>query len=217
MKSFLIIGTGSFGRLLCKELAKTKADIMIADKTSEKMEEILPLVVSAKIADCTNQETLRTFDIPSFDACFVCIGGNFQNSLEITSLLKELGAKKVISKAEKEVQAKFLLRNGADEVIFPEKDIAQRVAISESSKLIFDYLELSKDCAIYEIEARAEWLGKTIKELNFRAAYNLNILACKKETGAVPITSIDYVFKKNEHLYVMGTKKDIAKVTAEKK
>ena len=114
MKSFLIIGMGTFGHHLCRELAKQKCEIMVADAKSEMLEDVLPLVVSAKIADCANEEVLRTFDIPSFDACFVCIGGNFQYSLEITSLLKELGAKKVFSKADEDIQAKFLLRIGAD-------------------------------------------------------------------------------------------------------
>ena len=138
MKSFLIIGMGSFGHHLCRELSKQKCELMVADVQSEMLEDILPYVVSAKIADCTNEEVLRSFDIPSFDACFVCIGGNFQNSLEITSLLKELGAKKVFSKANEDIQAKFLRRNGADEVIYPELDAAARIAVSESSDSIFD-------------------------------------------------------------------------------
>ena len=124
MKSFLIIGLGTFGHHLCRELAKQKCEIMIVDSRPEVLEDLLPYVVSAKIADCSNEEVLRSFDIPSFDACFVCIGENFQNSLVITDLLKELGAKLVFSEATKDRQEKFLLNNGADHVVFPEKDIA---------------------------------------------------------------------------------------------
>ena len=112
MKSFLIIGMGHFGHHLCRSLAETDCEIMIVDQNEEALEDMLPYVVSAKIGDCTNIEVLKTFDIPSFDACFVCIGESFQNSLEITSQLKECGAKKVISKADRDIQEKFLLRNG---------------------------------------------------------------------------------------------------------
>ena len=143
MKSFLIIGLGTFGHHLCRELSKQKCEIMIADSRPEVLEDLLPYVVSAKIGDCANEEVLRTFDIPSFDACFVCIGGNFQYSLEITSLLKDLGAKKVFSKADEDIQAKFLRRIGADVVIYPERDAAASIAVSESCDSIFDCIQLS--------------------------------------------------------------------------
>jgi len=212
MKSFLIIGMGTFGHHLCRELAKQKCEIMVADSRPEMLEDVLPYVVSAKIADCANEEVLRSFDIPSFDACFVCIGGNFQYSLEITSLLKELGAKKVFSKADEDIQAKFLLRIGADEVIYPELDAAARIAVSESSDSIFDCIPLSGDYSIYEIEAHSKWIGRTIRELNIRRNFNLNILAVKEETGIDAMPDIDYVFKKEEHLIVMGKKDDIWRV-----
>lgn len=212
MKSFLIIGMGTFGHHLCKELAKQKCEIMAADSRPEMLEDVLPYVVSAKIADCANEEVLRSFDIPSFDACFVCIGGNFQYSLEITSLLKELGAKKVFSKADEDIQAKFLLRIGADEVIYPELDAAARIAISESSDSIFDCIPLSGDYAIYEIEAPSKWVGRTIRELNIRRNFNLNILAVKGAGVLDAMPDIDYTFKREEHLIVMGKKDDIWRV-----
>ena len=134
MKSFLIIGMGSFGHHLCRALAEQKCEVMVVDRVSETLEDVLPLVVSAKVGDCTNEEVLRSFSVESFDACFVCMGdNNVLGSLEITSLLKELGAKKVFSKADDDVQAKFLLRNGADEVIYPEQEVAVSLAVSESS------------------------------------------------------------------------------------
>ena len=211
MKSFLIIGLGTFGHHLCRELAKQKCELMIVDSRPEALEDLLPYVVSAKIADCSNEEVLRSFDIPSFDACFVCIGGNFQYSLEVTSLLKDLGAKKIFSKADEDIQAKFLRRIGADEVIYPELDAAASIAVSESNDSIFDCIPLSGEFSVYEIEPNEKWLGKTIRELNFRNTYNLNILGAVQDGMINDMPSIDYVFKRGEHLLVMGRDADIRK------
>ena len=213
MKSFLIIGMGHFGHHLCKSLAKTECEIMIVDQNEEAIEDMLPYVVSAKIGDCTNIEVLKTFDIPSFDTCFVCIGENFQNSLEITSQLKECGAKKVISKADRDIQEKFLLRNGADEVIYPEKNMAERYAVTESSEHIFNYIDLGSDYSIFEIDVLDRWAGKTVKELNFRVKYNLVVLATKKNGEVRPIITGERRFEKDEHLLVLGREEDVHKVT----
>lgn len=213
MKSFLIIGMGHFGHHLCRSLAQTDCEIMIVDKDETRIEDMLPYVVSAKIGDCTNIEVLKSFDVPSFDACFVCMGENFQNSLEITSLLKDCGAKRVISKADKDIQEKFLLRNGADAVIYPNKNMAQRYAIRESSEHIFDYISLDSEYSIYEIDMLDKWVGKTVKELNFRVKYNLAVLATKKNGKISPVISGDSKFEKDEHLLVLGTHEDVKKVT----
>lgn len=213
MKSFLIIGMGHFGHHLCRSLAKMDCEIMIADKNEEALEDMLPYVVSAKIGDCTNIEVLKTFDIPSFDSCFVCMGENFQNSLEITSLLKECGAKRVISKADRDIQEKFLLRNGADAVIYPEKNMAERFAVRESSEHIFDYINLGSDYSIFEIDMLDRWIGKTVKELNFRVKYNLAVLATKKGDHVIPVISGDSVFNEGEHLLVLGKEEDVRKLT----
>ena len=211
MKSFLIVGMGSFGHHLCRELSKEKCEIMIVDRESDKLEDMLPYVVSAKVGDCTNPAVLKSFGVDEFDACFVCIGGDFQSSLEVTCSLKELGAKKVFSKAEEDIQAKFLLRNGADEVIYPEKDVARRLAISESSDSIFDCIDLSDGYSVYEIEAHPKWVGNPMP-MDFRKKYNLNILAVKKDGKIRPFSGPSYVFKKEEHLLVMGHIDDIRKV-----
>jgi len=213
MKSFLIIGMGHFGHHLCRSLAQTDCEIMIVDKDETRIEDMLPYVVSAKIGDCTNIEVLKSFDVPSFDACFVCMGENFQNSLEITSLLKDCGAKRVISKADKDIQEKFLLRNGADAVIYPNKNMAQRYAIRESSEHIFDYISLDSEYSIYEIDMLDKWVGKTVKELNFRVKYNLAVLATKKNGKISPVISGDSKFEKDEHLLVLGTYEDVKKAT----
>ncbi len=213
MKSFLIIGIGHFGSHLCKSLAETDCEIMVADKNEAAVEEIMKYADSVKIGDCTNIEVLQSFDIPSFDACFVCMGENFQNSLEITSLLKECGAKKVITKADRDIQEKFLLRNGADDVIYPDKNMAERFAIRESSEHIFDYINLDSDYSIYEIDVADRWVGKTVHELNFRVNYNLSVLATKSGHKITPIITGVYRFEKGDHLLVLGTLKDVQKAT----
>ena len=212
MKSFLVIGAGMFGHHLVRELSRQKCETMVVDRQQEALEDLLNLVESAKIADCTNPDTLRSFDIPSFDVCFVCIGRNFQHSLEITSLLKELGAKKVCSKAEEDIQAKFLKRIGADEVIYPEADAARRLAIAETSDSIFDWKPLRGEYGIYEITPRREWIGKSTRELNFRNVYHLNILAAQNGDEVVPMPDANYVFKKDEHLVVLGKEPDVRRV-----
>ena len=213
MKSFLIVGMGSFGHHLCRALADQKCEVMVADQVSDTLEDLLPLVVSAKVGDCTNEEVLRSFDIPSFDACFVCLGdSNVLGSLQITSLLKELGAKKVFSKADDDVQAKFLLRNGADHVIYPEQEVAVNLAISESSDSIFDCISLTDEYSIYELQPMDRWIGKSLKELNFRVKYNLTVIAAMRDGIIRPNLSPDYTFKTDEHLLVLGRIEDIRKV-----
>lgn len=211
MKTFLVIGAGTFGHHLCENIVANNCEVMVVDKREENMSDLLDIVTSARIADCTEREALESFDIPSFDACFVCVGKDFQSSLEVTDLLRELGAKKIYSKAFDDVQAKFLLRNGADEVIFPERDIAERLAISESSDSIFDCIPLTKDFGIYELSANPRWLGKTIASIDFRRKYNLTILAAKADKEIYPMPPLDYIFKENEHIIVLGQSEDITK------
>ncbi len=212
MKSFLIVGMGSFGHHLCRALAQQKCEIMIVDRDSENLEDMLPHVVSAKAGDCTNEDVLRSFGVESFDACFVCLGDNVLASLQVTSLLKELGARKVFSKADSDMQAKFLLRNGADEIIYPEMEIAASIAISESSDSIFDCIRLSADYSIFELQPLDRWLGKSLKELNFRAKYNMTVIAVKKGEVIHPNLHPDYVFTADEHLLVLGRGEDIQRI-----
>ena len=203
MKSFLIIGMGSLGHHLCNELSKNGCEIMAADIKAEKMEDIMSMVVSARVCDCTKIEVLKTFGVEEFDACFVCIEDYFQACLEVTDLLKELGAKKVYSAANRDIEEKFLLRNGADRVIYPERYVESRIAGLESAENIFDCINISAEYSIFEIEPLDKWIGKTVTDLNFRNRYELNIIAVKKDGKVMPI-SPDYMFTKTEHLLVLG-------------
>ncbi len=212
MKSILIIGMGRFGNHLCKQLAELGNQIMIVDQEEEKLEAMLPYVISAKIGDCTNESVLKSLGISNFDICFICIGTNFQSSLEITSMVKELGAKWVVSKATRDIHAKFLLRNGADEVVYPDRDLAEKIAVRYSANHVFDYIELTDEFSIYEIPPLAEWVGKSIKELSIRNRYKINILATKEDGEAKLMPGADYIIQANEHLMIIGRKSDVDKL-----
>lgn len=212
MKTVLIIGLGRFGTYLCKTMAELGNEVMAVDVREEAVEDVLPLVTSAKIGDCTNEEVLRSLGIRNFDICFVCIGNNFQSSLEVTDLLKEMGARYVISKANRDIQAKFLLKNGADEVVYPNRDIAEKVAVRCSMNNVFDYIELGEDYSICEIPPLDIWIGKSIREVSFRNKYQVSILAARSDSGMKMLPSADHVFKKGEHLMVIGRKEDIDRI-----
>lgn len=211
MKSFLVIGMGRFGQYLCRELSKLGNEIMIVDEDEERLETCMSLVTSAKIGDCTKQEVLRELGIGNFDTCFVCIGTNFQSSLEITSLLKETGARWVVSRASTDVQAKFLLRNGADEVVYPERDIAEKVAKKCSANHVFDFVDLPGEYGIYEILPKKDWIGRTIRDVNVRVNYNVSILGIRSDDGTMLMPGADYVFRPEDHMLVLGSDVDLNK------
>ena len=212
MKSILIIGLGRFGHHLCKNLVKMGNQVMIVDEKESVMDDLLFLATSAKIGDCTKEDVLKSLGVRNFDICFVCIGNNFQNSLEITSLLKEMGAKYVISKANRDVHAKFLLKNGADEVIYPDRDIAEKLAVRHSTKNIYDYVEVTGEYSIFEIPPLAEWIGKSILELDIRKKYQINILGLKENEKMNLSPEPSHVFTEQEHVMIIGRKDDLIKV-----
>ena len=178
-KSILLIGLGRFGRHIAMKLDELHHQVMAVDKEDSRVETILPFVTNAQIGDATNEDFLSSLGIRNFDVCIVAIGDNFQNSLETTSLLKELGAKMVVSRASRDIHAKFLLRNGADEIVYPEKQFANWTAIRYSSDHILDYIELDEDHAIFELSVPHEWTGKTVGQLDIRKKYDINIMAVK--------------------------------------
>lgn len=212
MKSFLIIGMGKFGHHMCHNLAALGNNLMIVDDHEEKVEDVIDIVTSAKVGDCTKIEVLHSFGVGNFDACIVCIGDNFQSSLEITYNLSELGAKNIISLASTDIHAKFLLRNGANRVIYPERDMAGRLAFSISSDSVFDYIKLSNDFSIMEVSAQKSWIGKNVIEADIRAKYHLNVLAVKDCNGTVSMPGVEYKFNSSDHVIIMGRQKDLDKL-----
>lgn len=204
MKSFLLIGIGRFGKHIAKTLYDLDYEVMAVDQNEERINDVLPFVTSARIGNATNEEFLRSLGINNYDACIVGIGNHFQSALEITSLLKELGAKKVVSRASRDVERKFLLRNGADDVVYPQKQMAIWTAIRYSSDHILDYVALDSDFNVYEIEIPAAWLGKTVGQLNIRREYQLNILAIKENGKMNPAITPDTLLDEGKTLMVLG-------------
>ena len=210
-KSILLIGLGRFGKHLAVKLNELGHDVMAVDNDEDRVNDVMPLVTDAQIGDSTNEDFLKSLGVGNFDVCFVTIGESFQNSLETTSLLKELGAKKIVSRAERDGQAKFLLRNGADEIVYPEKQLASWTAIRFSADHILDYIEIDDSHAIFEVSIPVDWLKKSIEEIDIRKKYNVNILAIKKDWKMEVSISPDIVLNEDETLIVIGEYKSLQK------
>lgn len=211
MKSVLIIGAGQFGIHIARRMAELRCEIMAIDAEEERINAILPLVTNAQIGDSTNADFMRSLGIPDYDVCIVTISDSFQDSLETTALLKELGAKKVISRAQNDVQEKFLLRNGADETVYPEKQTAIRLATKEASDDILDVFQLDHDINIYEVRVPKGWNGRTIAELDIRKKHHLNIIAVRKSNQLV-VPMPDMELSIDDAILLLGNMKDIQKV-----
>ncbi|WP_288312561.1 TrkA family potassium uptake protein [uncultured Eubacterium sp.] len=211
MKNILLIGLGHFGKHIAMELNQLGHEIMAVDENEEKVNDVLPYVTSAQIGDSTDSDFLESLGIRNFDVCIVTMSGNFQNSLETTSLLKELGAEFVVSAAKRDVQEKFLLRNGADKVVYPEKQMAKWTAIRYTSDHILDYIEVDDSYAIFEVQVPDNWIGKSIGRIDIRKKYNINILALKEYGNMNMAITPDTVLSSNITLLVLGDYKSLQK------
>lgn len=206
-----MIGIHSFGSLLAKQFSKQGHEVMAIDREESRINEILPYVTDAQIGDSTNEKFLRTLGINNYDICIVTIGGDFQSSLETTSLLKELGGKLVVSRADRDVQTKFLLRNGADEVLNPEKQVAEWAAIRYGSNHILDYIKLDDDHAIFEVPVPTDWAERSIGQIDIRKKHNITIIAVK-DHGEVDLSiTPETILKPSMTMLVLGEKKSIKK------
>lgn len=212
MKSILVIGMGKFGHHFVDKLLELENEVMIIDVNEEHIRDMFSKVTSARVGDCTNPEVLKSLGLRNFDLVVVCIAENFQNSLEVTSLVKELGGKYVISMASRDIQSKFLLKNGADEVLYPDRDVAYNLAAKCSANHVFDYIKLSEDYSIYEIPIVGSWIGKSIREVNVRAEYNVNIIGIVSGEKTIIMPSADYIFCKDDHIKVLAQKECIEKI-----
>ena len=212
MKSVLIIGLGRFGRHMAEKLIEEGNAVLAIDKSEERADNAVSIINDIQIADATDEAYIKSLGVNNFDLCVVAIGDNFQSALEITVLLKDFGAKFILARASREVHRKLLLRNGADHVVYAEREMAERLAIKYGGKNLFDYIELSEDTAIFEIAIPDGWAGKTIIQKSVRNKYNMSILATKKDGVIYPNPSPDHIFDRTERLMVMANSKDIERL-----
>ena len=211
MKSVLLIGLGRFGKFIAMKLHTMGHQVMAVDTSEERVNALLPYVTNAQIGDSTNEEFLASLGIGNYDSCIVAIGDNFQNSLETAYLLKELGAKKVIARASREIQEKFLLRNGADEVVYPEKQMAKWAAIRFTADHIFDYIEIDEQHAIFEVQVPEAWIGKSVGELNVRRKFGITILGIKRAGKTDVSVTPDTILSDDITILALGEYKALQK------
>ena len=217
MKSVLVIGMGRFGRHLAEKMQELGNDVMIVDRDEKLINDMASRFTDSHIGDCTSEAVVRALGVKQMDICFVSIGEDFQSSLVITSMLKRAGAKCVVAKANQEIQADLLKQIGADEVVYPERDLAEKLAVRYNANNIFDYIQLTEDYSIYEIPVPAAWVGRTIIELDVRRKHRVNIIAIKSGATLQPTPSADYVFRTEDHLVVIGKSADVFKLTGKKR
>lgn len=211
MKSVLILGLGRFGRHTARKLSEMRLEVMGVDSDERMVDEVLPYVTDAKIGDSTDELFLRSLGVGNFDLCIVAIGDNFQSSLETTTLLKELGAMYVVSVASSDRHAEFLRRNGADDVIYPEKQLGEWAAIRYGSNHLADYFELDKEYAFFEIDMPRIWNGRKVGEINIRRNYNISLIGIKYRGRMDVAVTADTVLRTGTTLLVLGRHRDVLK------
>ena len=210
-KSILLIGLGRYGKHIAMELNELGHEVLAVDSDEDRIQAVLPYVTGAQIGDSTNELFLDSLGIRNFDVCIVTIGNDFQSSLETASVLKEMGAKMVVARASSGLHAKFLLRNGADEVVYPAKQLAKWTAIRYSADHILDYIELDEQHGIFEVQMPENWAGKTVLQLDIRKKYHINILAIKRNGVMDMAFPADTVLSGTDTLLVLGAYKDVQK------
>ena len=212
MKSILLIGLGRFGRHMAEKLHELKNEVMAIDMEEERVNAVLGYTTTALIGDCTDEQFVASLGIRNFDLCIVAIGNNFQSSLETTALLKDLGAKHVLARASRDIHAKFLLRNGADDVVYTEKEMAYKTAMKYSYNGILEVVELTPDFSIYEIATPPAWVGMSIAQKAVRSKYQINILAVKQKNAILPLPGPGYVFQEGDKLVVLASHDALRKI-----
>ena len=211
MKSILLIGLGRFGQHIARKLYDLGHQVMAVDSEEARVNTVLPFVTNAQIGDSTSEEFLSALDVSSFDACIVTIGDDFQSSLETTDLLKELGAKKIIARASRGGQEKFLRRSGADEVVYPEKQLAAWTAIRCTSEYILDYIELDDGYSIFELSIPGEWAGRTVLQLDLRKKYGINILGIRDSGRLNMNITPETVLDQDRPILILGQERAVQK------
>ncbi len=214
MKSVLIIGMGRMGRHLANKMQQLGNDVMIVDSNAELINGLADRFTDSDICDCTNEAVIRSLGVDNFDICFVTIGEDFQASLVVTSLLKKYGARMIVAKTNQDIQADLLRTIGADEVVYPERETAEKLAVRYNANNVFDFVPLTNEYSMYEIPILPTWVGQTLIELNIRRKYQINIIAVKNDEGLNPNAGADYRFRAGDHIFVIGKSDVVFKLAA---
>ena len=211
MKNVLLIGLGRFGRHMAQKLSDLNHQVLVIDKDEHKIQEAMSYVTNAEIGDATDPALIEALGVRDFDLCVVTMSHDLQASLEITALLKKKGAPFVLVRVSRDTHAEFLLSCGADEIIYPEKQMADWAAVRYSGDHVYDYTRLSPDHAIYETELPDSWIGRTIADLGVRQRYRLNILALRRNGDVDPMFGPSTPFEAGDRVILLGSDKDVQK------
>ena len=211
MKNVLLIGLGRFGRHMAQKMSDMNHQILAIDKSEHKVQEAMSYVTNAEIGDATDPVLIASLGVKDFDLCVVTMSHDLQASLEITALLKENGAPFVLVRVSRDTHARFLLACGADEIIYPEKQMADWAAVRYTGDHVYDYTRLSPDYAIYETEIPDSWTGHTVVDLGVRQRYRLNILALRRDGNVDPMFGPATVLQAGDRIILLGSDKDVQK------
>ena len=213
MKTVLIIGIGRFGRHMARKFIEEGHEVLAVELDEERADSCIDMVPNIQIGDATDERFVSSLGVANFDICVIAIGDNFQTVLEITVLLKDLGAKYVVARASRDVHKKLLLRNGADYVVYGERELAEKLAIKLGADNVFDCIAIDSEYSVYEIAVPKKWIGKTIVQLAVRKKYNIIVLAIKQGYEIHPMPPVDYILTSDVRLLVMGDEESVRKVT----
>ncbi|MBM7710540.1 potassium channel family protein [Enterococcus xiangfangensis] len=210
-QSFVIIGLGRFGGSICRTLIESGQEVLAIDSNEDRVNEYMNIATHAVVANAQDELTLRSLGIRNFDHVIVAIGEDIQASILVTLMVKEMGVPNILAKAQNEYHARVLEKIGADRVVHPERDMGQRIAHNLISKNILDYLELSDEFSLAEINVtNRKFYGKTLDELDFRQRFGLNVVAIRRDKQDPIVTpDAEEIVQKNDHLVVIGRDEDV--------
>ena len=210
-KQFIVIGLGRFGYSVVKTLVDANADVLAIDMNEEKVDDVSEIATHAVAVDATDENALKALGIRNFDVAVVCVG-DMQSSVLITLICKELGVKYVLVKAKDELHAKVLFKIGADKIVFPERDTGIRVANNLLASNLIDFIEIFKNYGMLEISVPADWVGKSLLELNIRKNFNVSVIAIKHGEEINVNPSADDKLTKGDVIVVIGSDEDMNKI-----
>lgn len=209
MKQFIVLGLGRFGSAVATTLVELGHEVLGVDNDEERVDALKDKITQAVQADISEEKVLTELGVKNFDAAIVCIGTDLETSILVTMMLKEMGLKYIIAKAQNNLHAKVLEKIGVNKVVFPERDMGARIARRLITPNIKDYVELEPDYNIIEIKVLPEFIDKTLSELDMRNKYGINVLAIKRNDSLNISPRAKDVIKKGDFLIVIGETKKI--------